>query len=124
MRPWWLGTAALIQGCVYVPRTSSVYDEQCRAQTRQMTLEAERVGGFVNCVNEACVALLIGAGVVTAASVVVSGSIVVVGNVVYWLERRQQCIGARGAADPLRLHTARAPVSSGRVSPTLARALR
>ena len=110
MRLLWLGTAALIHGCVFVPRTTSVYDEQCRAQTRQMTLEAERVGGFVNCTNESCVALLIGAGVVTAASVVVSGSIVVVGNVVYWLERRQQCPGPQGASDSLRLFADRVRV--------------
>ena len=111
MRLLWLVTTALIQGCIFVPRTNSVYDEQCRAQTRQMTLEAERVGGFVNCVNEGCAALLVGAGVVTAASVIVSGSIVVVGNVVYWLERRQHCVGTQGTADPKSLHPDRALVA-------------
>jgi hypothetical protein len=90
--------ALLLQACVYVPRTTSYYDEQCRVTAREMTLERSShfgVGG-ANCVNDSCVALLVAAGVVTAASVVVSGSVVVVGNVVYWLERRADCAERAG----------------------------
>jgi hypothetical protein len=83
--------AGLIQGCVYVPRTTSVYDEECKIHARQMVLEVTQVGAFVRCVNEGCVAMLVAAGAVTAASAVVSGSIVVAGNIVYWFEKRGQC---------------------------------
>ena len=83
--------AGLLAGCVYVPRTTSVYDEGCKIYARQMTLEVEQVGAYARCANEGCVALLVGAGAVTAASAVVSGSIVVAGNIVYWFEKRGQC---------------------------------
>lgn len=88
----------LLQACVYVSRTNSYYDEQCRVTAREMTLErSSHVGiGGANCVNDSCVALLLAAGVVTAVSVVVSGSVVVVGNVVYWLERRADCAERAG----------------------------
>jgi len=36
-------------------------------------------------------ALIVSAGIVTAATVIVSGSIVVVGNVASWLERKARC---------------------------------
>ncbi len=83
--------AGLLQACVVVPRTTTVYDEDCRTHMRQMVLDVEQVGFFGGCANQGCVALLVGAGVVTAATAVVSGSIAVVGNIVYWFERQGQC---------------------------------
>ncbi len=83
--------AALMQACVVVPRTTTVYDEECRIHMRQMVLDVEQVGFFGGCVNQGCVALLVGAGVVTAATAVVSGSIAMAGNIVYWFERQGQC---------------------------------
>jgi len=80
-----------VPACIYVPQTTSVYDEQCKIYARHMTLEATQVEAFVRCTNEGCIALLLGAGAVTAASAVVSGSIVVAGNVVYWFEKQGQC---------------------------------
>jgi hypothetical protein len=90
-RPVTLAFAALAAGCVYLPRTVEVYDEDCRIQARQMTLELHQVPVFGSCVNEGCVAMLVAFGAVTAASVVVSGSIVVAGNAVYWFEKRGRC---------------------------------
>ena len=86
------GLAALLQACIVVPRTTTVYDEDCRVHARQMVLDIEQVGFFGGCVNQGCVALLVGVGVVTAATAVVSGSIAVVGNIVYWFERQGQCV--------------------------------
>lgn len=86
-----LSIVGLLAACVYVPRTTSVYDADCKIYARQMNLEVEQVGGFARCANEGCVALLVGMGAVTAASAVVSGSIVVAGNVVYWFEKKGQC---------------------------------
>ena len=80
-----------LQACVVVPRTTTVYDEECRVHMRQMVLDVEQVGFFGGCANQGCVALLVGAGVVTAATAVVSGSIAVAGNIVYWFERQGQC---------------------------------
>jgi hypothetical protein len=84
--------AALLQACVVVPRTTTVYDEACRTHMRQMVLDVEQVGFFGGCANQGCVALLVAAGVVTAASAVVSSSIAVAGNIVYWIERQGQCL--------------------------------
>lgn len=94
MRPYVTFLFILLQGCVVVPRTVETYDPECRIVAREVMLDVVQVGGFVHCANEGCAALLVAAGVVTAASAVVSGSIAVVGNIVYWLERRGQCPGA------------------------------
>jgi hypothetical protein len=83
--------AALLQGCVVLPRTDTVYDAQCQVMRRQMTLEVQQIGAFGGCANEGCAMLLAASGVVAVASTVVSGSIAVVGNVVYWIERQGQC---------------------------------
>lgn len=91
LKPVLAGLAWLLAGCVFVPRTAQVYDENCGIQTRQMVLELQQIGVFGGCANEGCVALLMAAGVVTAASAVLSGSVVVAGNIVYWFERRGQC---------------------------------
>jgi hypothetical protein len=88
-----LVAAAALAGCVYVPRTTEVYDEGCGIVAKQMTLDMQQVGGFSGgCVNQGCSALLAAMGAVTVASAVVSGSIVIAGNVVYWFEKRGQCV--------------------------------
>jgi hypothetical protein len=84
--------ATLGAGCVYVPRTTQVYDEDCRILAKQMTLDLQQVGGFVGCSNQGCAALLVALGAVTVASAVVSGSIVLAGNAVYWFEKRGACV--------------------------------
>jgi len=84
--------AMCLQACVYVPRTTVVYDDACKVQVRQMTLEMAQLGSFRGCANQGCVALLVAAGAVAAASVVVSGSIALVGNVVYWTEKQGRCL--------------------------------
>ena len=81
----------LLQGCIYVPRTTTTYDEECQVETRQMRLEATQVGAIGSCHNRDCAYALVAIGAVAAASAVVSGSIVVVGNVVYWLEKQGKC---------------------------------
>jgi len=87
-----LSLAATLSACVYVPRTTEVYDAQCQILARYMTLDMQQVGGFGGCSNQGCAVLLVTLGAVTMASAVVSGSIVVAGNVVYWFERRGQCV--------------------------------
>jgi len=86
-----LAAAALLQGCVFYPRTTTVHDEECRIDTRRMTLRAEQFGTFASCSGKECTSMLVVIGAVTAGSAVVSGSIVVVGNVVYWVERQSRC---------------------------------
>lgn len=81
-----------LTACVYVPRTTEVYDEGCRIQAREMTLEVQQIGIFVGCHGRGCGAVLVTLGAVTVASAVVSGSIVVAGNVVYWFEKRGRCM--------------------------------
>ena len=84
---------AALAGCVYVPVTHEVYDADCGIVARHMSLDLRQIGIFsAGCVNEGCAALLAAMGAVTAASAVVSGSIVVAGNVVYWFEKRGQCV--------------------------------
>jgi hypothetical protein len=82
----------LLAACVVVPRTETVFDDECKVMRRQMTLDVHQIGTFGRCANDGCATLLVATGVVAAASAVVSGSIAVVGNVVYWLERQgQEC---------------------------------
>lgn len=82
---------ALLHGCIYLPRSTEVYDSRCQILFKKMELEEARVGTAARCGDAGCLALLIGAGAVTAASAVVSGSIVVAGNFIYWLEKQGQC---------------------------------
>ena len=83
--------SALLSACVYVPRTTQVYDPECRVMANHMVLEGGQVAAIQRCENQGCLALIVGASVVTAATLIVSGSIVIVGNIAYWLERKQQC---------------------------------
>lgn len=84
-------TALLLAGCIVVPRTTEVYDPECRIRTRQMELEPVQLASIQHCANQDCVMLLAAAGVTAAASTVISGSIVIVGNVVYWFEKQGLC---------------------------------
>jgi len=86
----WL--SALMTACVYLPRTTTSYNEDCKIETRSMTLEPYQIASIGRCSNQDCAAILVAAGVVGAASAVVSGSVVVTGNVVYWLEEKGQCL--------------------------------
>ncbi|UUZ71311.1 hypothetical protein LP415_19790 [Polaromonas sp. P1(28)-8] len=88
-----LGLAVVLQGCVYVPRTTQVFDPECQRVSNHMVLQEVQVAAIHNCANEACIALVVGAGIVTAASVVISGPIVVAGNVVYWFEKKPNAKG-------------------------------
>lgn len=92
LRAFALATVALsLPSCVFVPRTTTLYDEDCQIHARHMVLEVEQVGAFVGCHGEACAAVLAGVGVVAAASAVISGSIVIAGNIVYWFEKQGYC---------------------------------
>jgi aconitase A len=86
-----IACAALLQACVYLPRTTSAYDEECQVETRHMHLAATQIGAIGSCTNRDCAYVLVAIGAVAAATAVVSGSIVLVGNVVYWLERQGKC---------------------------------
>lgn len=82
---------AMLQACVYVPRTKEVYDANCQVTAKHMELEPVQVAAINHCNHEACVAILAAASVTAVASAVISGSIVAVGNVVYWFEKQGQC---------------------------------
>jgi hypothetical protein len=83
--------AASLQACVFVPRSTQVYDAQCQAVSRRLELQEVQVAAIGGCRNEGCVALVLAAGVVGAATAVVSGTIVVSGNIATWLEKQVQC---------------------------------
>jgi hypothetical protein len=84
--------AAVLGGCIYLPRTTEVYDASCAVNARHMTMELHQIGAIGRCQGNRCAELLVAAGAVAAASAVVSGSIVVTGNVVYWFEKQGRCL--------------------------------
>lgn len=84
--------ASALGGCVYLPRTTVVYDQDCQIEAKHMTMELTQIGGLAHCQGSQCAQLLVAAGAVAAASAVVSGSIVVTGNVVYWFEKQGRCL--------------------------------
>ena len=86
-----LGLLGLLQACMVLPRTTQVYDPECQVVSNHMVLETVQVAAIHQCANQGCVALIVGAGIVSAASVVISGSIVIAGNVAYWFEKQSQC---------------------------------
>ena len=86
-----LSAAVVLSACVYVPRTTMVYDFECKVMAKHLVLEGGQFAAVPHCENQGCVALVVGASVVTAATIVVSGSIVVVGNMACWLERKLRC---------------------------------
>jgi len=88
-------SAALLQGCVYLPHTATVYDEKCDVHYREMSLQPYQIAQFAgSCNHRDCAYLLVGLGAVSAASAIVSGSIVVAGNLVYWFEKQGQCVAS------------------------------
>ena len=87
----------VIAGCIYVPRTTVMYDEDCQIEARRMTLQPVQLGALGHCQGQGCAELLVAAGAVAAASAVVSGSIVITGNVVYWFEKQGRCLVQAGA---------------------------
>jgi hypothetical protein len=82
---------AFLQACMYVPRTTQVYDQECQVLANHMVLREVQVAAIHQCANQGCIALVVGASAVTAASVLISGTIVIAGNIAYWFERRAQC---------------------------------
>ena len=93
-----LAFALALTGCIYVPRTTVVYDEGCRIEARHMTMQPVQIGALGHCQGQGCAELLVAAGAVAAASAVVSGSIVVTGNVVYWFEKQGRCLAQAAGA--------------------------
>jgi hypothetical protein len=81
----------LLTGCVYLPRTTQVFDAECRIMANHMVLEGGQVAAIQHCENQGCAALIVAASAVTAATVIVSGTIVIAGNVAYWFERKARC---------------------------------
>ena len=94
MRLGSLALVAILAGCVYLPRTTTVYDRECRIEAKHMTMELAQIGSFGRCSGQGCAELLVAAGAVAAASAVVSGSIVITGNVVYWFQKQGRCIAS------------------------------
>ncbi len=85
--------AITLSGCVFVPRTTSSYNEECQIVEKQMKLTvALLMDQPPNCSKaEDCAVFLALLGGVAAGSAVVSGSVVLVGNTLYWLEEQGKC---------------------------------
>jgi len=86
--------AIALAGCIYLPRTTTVYDESCRVEAKHMQMEMAQIGALGRCSGQGCAQLLVAAGAVAAASAVVTGSIVITGNVVYWFEKQGRCLAS------------------------------
>jgi hypothetical protein len=84
-------TLLALQACVYVPRTTVIYDSDCQVITKHMDMQPVQIAALGGCRNEGCAALLAAAGATAGASAVITGSIVVVGNAVYWFEKQGNC---------------------------------
>ena len=83
--------SALLQACVYLPRTKEVYDVDCQITSKHMELQPVQIAAIAHCVHNDCVVILAAAAATAATSAIISGSIVVVGNIVYWFEKQGQC---------------------------------
>jgi len=97
----------LLAGCIYLPRTTTVYDEDCRIEARHMTMEMTQIGALGHCQGRECAQILVAVGAVAAASAVVSGSIVITGNIVYWFEKQGRCLTSSFVGPTLALHLGR-----------------
>lgn len=91
MRRLFILALVFLQGCIFVPRTETYYDQECQTYSRQMTLEPAVIGQFGHCGGRECGYVLVAIGAVAAASLIVSGSIVVVNNTVHWVEKQGKC---------------------------------
>ena len=90
---WAIGILTLLlQACVFVPRTTTKFDEDCHILARHMTMEPVQIAQLSSCTNSQCTEFMVVAGITAAASAVISGSIVIVGNVVYWMEKQGRCL--------------------------------
>lgn len=88
-----LSSVLWLQACIVVPRTVTTQEPDCAVLSRRVELEAVAIENLGHCRNNAeCSGLLVVAGVTAVASAVVSGSIAIVGNIVYWTERKGQCL--------------------------------
>ena len=63
-----LGLVAMLQACMYLPRTTQVFDPECQVVSNHMVLEGVQVAAIQHCANQGCIALIVGASVFTAAS--------------------------------------------------------
>ena len=63
--------AVALSGCVYLPRTTTVYDEDCQIEAKHMQLQMAQIGALGHCQGRGCAELLVAAGAVAAASAVV-----------------------------------------------------
>ncbi|HET7198547.1 MAG TPA: hypothetical protein VFI86_07775 [Burkholderiales bacterium] len=84
--------SCVLGGCIYLPRTTTIYDERCHVEAKHMEMQMAQIGALGHCQGQGCAELLVAAGAVAAASAVVTGSIVVTGNVVYWFEKQGRCL--------------------------------
>ena len=84
-----------LSSCMFVPKTTTEPDQQCKLVTKKVTLELKEVKGniFRGCNNPSCIIVApLAAGVVLpAGSFIVSGSIVAVGNTIHWIEGQGRC---------------------------------
>src|SRR6266478_1870957 len=49
-----LAYVLLLAGCVYLPRTTVVYDQDCRIEAKHMTLEMAQIGQLGHCGGNQC----------------------------------------------------------------------
>lgn len=87
-------TAITLSGCVFVPRVSTSYNEDCRIVEKQLDLHMKELElPRLDCSGSGngCGYVGIVYAGVAVGSAVVSGSIVLVGNTVYWLEEQGKC---------------------------------
>jgi len=86
-----LALVVFLGACVYIPRSTQVFDSECQIVANHMVLQEVQIAAIRQCRNQECIALILVASAVTAASVIVSGTIVIAGNIAYWFERKDQC---------------------------------
>jgi hypothetical protein len=86
-----LSLPLLLCSCIILPRTTEIYNSDCKFIAKQTELTSIYVAALGGCKDEQCAGLLVFSGAATAISAVVSGSIVVVENIVYWLEKPDDC---------------------------------
>ncbi len=86
-----LSLPLLLCSCVILPRTTEVYNADCKYIAKQSELKPIYVTALGGCKDEQCAGVLVFAGAATAISAVISGSIVMVENIVYWLEKPEDC---------------------------------
>ena len=88
-----VAASAFLDGCIFLPKTTTDFDSKCQIVTRHVELEAHEMGPIAQCGGgDGCLGVLAVIGAISAGSAVVSGSIAVVGNVVFWLEERGRCM--------------------------------